>query len=111
MDISFLSRIANLLIQDINTKELTDGIKSILQEFTSVSEFSIYVYDNVTNTIRDCADNWRVIPDDSEIYKAYKDIQGEDFVINSKAYKLPASASGVSFKNRITVCSDSKRNY
>lgn len=98
MNISFLSRIANLLIQDIDTKELTDGIKSILQEFTSVSEFSIYVYDNVTNTIRDCADNWSVIPDDSEIYKAYKDIQGEDFVINSKAYKLPASASGVSFK-------------
>lgn len=82
----------------MNINELIDKVKSIVQEFIALSEFSVYVYDGVTNTIRDCANDWSVIPDDSEIYKAYQDIQGEDFVINSKAYKLPASASGINFK-------------
>ncbi len=98
MDINFLSKISNLLIQEISTEELRDGIKSVLQEYVSLSELSFYIYDSVTNTIRDCADNWSVIPDDSEIYKTYQDIQEEDFVINSKAYKLPSTAGGVNFK-------------
>jgi len=97
-NLHFLSKISDLLSREIDTCELADGIKSLLQELVSVKTLSVYIFDNVTNTIRDCANNWGVIPDDSEVYQAYKNIQGEDFVINSKAFKMPAIASGISFK-------------
>lgn len=96
--LQFLTKISCLLTREIDTCELESAIKSALQEHAAVNKFSIYVFDNVTNTIRSCDSSWSVIPDDSEVYKAYKDIQGEDFVINSKAYKIPASANGISFK-------------
>ena len=96
----FLSKISVLLTGEIDTCELQSVIKSTLQEHAALNKFAIYVFDSVTNTIRSCDSSWSVIPDDSEVYKAYKEIQGEDFIINSKAYKIPASANGISFKIR-----------
>lgn len=97
-NLHFLSKISNLLISEIDTKELADGIKQLLQQIVPVKKLQIFVFDNVTNTMRDSSDNWSVIPDESEIYKVYENIKNEDFVINSKAYKLPALNGGISFK-------------
>lgn len=97
-NLHFLSKISNLLISEIDTKELADGIKQLLQQIVPVKRLQIFVFDNVTNTMRDSSDNWSVIPDESEIYKVYENIKNEDFVINSKAYKLPALNGGISFK-------------
>lgn len=96
----FLSKISVLLTGEIDICELQSVIKSTFQEHAALNKFAIYVFDSVTNTIRSCDSSWSVIPDDSEVYKAYKEIQGEDFIINSKAYKIPASANGISFKIR-----------
>lgn len=97
-NLHFLSKISNLLISEIDTKELADGIKQLLQQIVPVKRLQIYVFDNVTNTMRDSSNNWSVIPDESEIYKIYENLKDEDFVINSKAYKLPALNGGISFK-------------
>lgn len=97
-NLHFLSKISDLLTREIDPQELRDGIKLHLQESVSLKALSIYIFDEVTNTIRDCADNWSVIPDESEVYKAYENLKGEDFVINSKAFKMPALSSGISFK-------------
>lgn len=97
-NLHFLSKISDLLTREIDPQELRDGIKLHLQESVSLKTLSIYIFDEVTNTIRDCADNWSVIPDESEVYKAYENLKGEDFVINSKAFKMPALSSGISFK-------------
>lgn len=97
-NLHFLSKISNLLISEIDTKELADGIKQLLQQIVPVKRLQIFVFDNVTNTMRDSSNNWSVIPDESEIYKVYENLKDEDFVINSKAYKLPALNGGISFK-------------
>lgn len=97
-NLHFLSKISNLLISEIDTKELADGIKQLLQQIVPVKRLQIFVFDNVTNTMRDSSNNWSVIPDESEIYKIYENLKDEDFVINSKAYKLPALNGAISFK-------------
>lgn len=84
-NLHFLSKISNLLISEIDTKELADGIKQLLQQIVPVKRLQIYVFDNVTNTMRDSSNNWSVIPDESKIYKIYENLKDEDFVINSKA--------------------------
>ena len=94
----FLSEVSNLLIKEIDTKELIDGIKNLLKDIVSIKNISIYVFDNITNTLRDCALSWSVIQDDSELYPAFKNIKGEDFIINSKSYKLPNAIGEINFK-------------
>ena len=96
--IQFLIKISDLLAKPIDAGELADGIKQLLQEVAAVKNLYIYVFDNVTNTMRNCAENWNIIPDDSNAYQAFKDIKGEDFIINSKAYKIPAHVGDISFK-------------
>ena len=98
-NLHFLSKISNLLISEIDTKELADGIKQLLQQIVPVKRLQIFVFDNVTNTMRDSSNNWSVIPDESEIYKIYENLKDEDFVINSKAYKLPALNGGICLIN------------
>lgn len=96
--IQFLMKISNLLAKQIDATELADGVKHILQETAPVKNLYIYVFDNVTNTIRNCAENWNIISDDSNAYQAFENIKGEDFIINSKAYKMPAYVGDISFK-------------
>ncbi len=96
--IQFLMKISNLLAKQIDATELADGVKHILQETAPVKNLYIYVFDSVTNTIRNCAENWNIISDDSNAYQAFENIKGEDFIINSKAYKMPAYVGDISFK-------------
>ena len=96
--IQFLMKISNLLAKQIDAAELADGVKHILQETAPVKNLYIYVFDSVTNTIRNCAENWNIISDDSNAYQAFENIKGEDFIINSKAYKMPAYVGDISFK-------------
>ena len=49
-NLHFLSKISNLLISEIDTKELADGIKQLLQQIVPVKRLQIFVFDNVTNT-------------------------------------------------------------
>ncbi len=96
--IQFLIKVSNLLAKPINAGELADGIKQLLLDAVAVKCLRIYVFDNITNTIRNCAENWNIIPDDSSAYQAFENIKGEDFIINSKAYKIPAHVGDISFK-------------
>ncbi len=92
----FLSKVSDILNKEIDAKDLSVKLKSLLDE--SVKELNIYIFDNVTSTIRDCVDNWRILEEDSEIYSLFEQIKGHDFVINSKAYKLPPSVSEMTLK-------------
>ena len=97
-NLQILTRISNLLIQKIDTREFIESIKNLLSEQMSLKNISLYVYDNITNTMRNCAENWNIIPDDSPEYEAFKNIKGEDFIINSKACKIPSHIEELSFK-------------
>ncbi len=94
----FLSKIADVLTKEVNTSELNDELKSVLSGFNGFRDISLYVFDSVTSTMRDCVNSWSILEDDSDVYKSFATIKGYDFVINSKAYKLPAVISDITLK-------------
>ena len=94
----FLAKVADVLTHEVDTSELTEELKTLLKDFAGIKELNIYVYDNVTNTMRDCVNSWCIVEDDSSIYKYFENIKGQDFVINSKAYKLPSVISDITLK-------------
>ena len=96
--LQILIKISELLEKQIDANELAEGVKQFLQEIVAVKNLYIYVFDNITNTIRNAAEGWSVIPDDSGVYKAFSDIKNEDFIINSRAYKMPAHIGDITFK-------------
>ena len=94
----FLSKVADILTEEVDTQTLTYELKKLLTAFDGFKELNLYVFDNITNTMRDCVNSWSIIEDGSDIYKSYESIKGQDFVINSKAYKLPAVISDITLK-------------
>jgi hypothetical protein len=64
----------------------------------------MYIFDNITHTMRDCINSWGIIENDSFIYTAFENIKEHDFVINSKAYKLPAVIGEITLKINSLQC-------
>ena len=93
----FLIKVANILEKDVDTCGLASQIESLLKEIAPAKTLSLYVFDSVTGTIRNCVTDWSVIEDDSEIYNTFEKIKGEDFIINSKAFKLPSVIGEITF--------------
>lgn len=96
--LQFLSDIADILTKESETQALAEGLTVLLKQEISLQSFNIYAYDNVTNTMRDCINSWSIIENTPEIYMAYQNIKEHDFVINSKAYKLPSSLGDITLK-------------
>ena len=94
----FLSQVADVLTKEVSTSELADEMKIILDKFDGFKDINLYIFDSVTNTMRDCINSWSIIDDSSDIYKSFETIKGYDFVINSKAYKLPNVISDITLK-------------
>ena len=88
-DFHFLAKISGILSEKTDTSGLQESIKKCLNEYIEFEKLSIYIFDDVTNTLRYCDECWSIIDDSSEIYDIYESIREHDFVINSKAYKLP----------------------
>ena len=88
-ELHFLAKISEILSGEVDTSGLISGISSVLGGYIGFEKFSVYIFDNVTNTMRGCGGNWNIIEDTSEIYEIFENIKEHDFVINSKAYKLP----------------------
>ena len=97
-ELHFLTKISNILVKEVDTAELALELKTVLETYVKINNLKVFVFDNVTSTMRDCADSWKVIEDDSEIYSAFENIKEHDFVINSKAYRLPPSIGEVTLK-------------
>lgn len=97
-ELHFLTKISDILVKEVDTAELALELKTVLETYVKINNLKVFVFDNVTSTMRDCADGWKVIEDDSEIYSAFENIKEHDFVINSKAYKLPPSIGEVTLK-------------
>ena len=94
----FLSKVADILTKEVDISALNNELKIMLSEFGGFKELKIYVFDSVTNTMRDCINSWSIVEDNDDIYKSFDAIRGHDFVINSKAYKLPAVISDITLK-------------
>lgn len=88
-DFHFLAKISGILSEKTDTSGLQESLKKCLNEYIEFEKLSIYIFDDVTNTLRYCDECWSIIDDSSEIYDIYESIREHDFVINSKAYKLP----------------------
>lgn len=97
-ELHFLTKISDILVKEVDTAELALELKTVLETYVKINNLKVFVFDNVTSTMRDCADSWKVIEDDSEIYSAFENIKEHDFVINAKAYKLPPSIGEVTLK-------------
>ena len=97
-ELHFLTKISDILVKEVDTAELALELKTVLETYVKINNLKVFVFDNVTSTMRDCADSWKVIEDNSEIYSAFENIKEHDFVINSKAYKLPPSIGEVTLK-------------
>lgn len=97
-ELHFLTKISEVLVKEVDTAELALELKTVLETYVKINNLKVFVFDDVTSTMRDCADSWKVIEDDSEIFSAFENIKEHDFVINSKAYKLPPSIGEVTLK-------------
>ena len=97
-ELQFMYKVSEVLAKDFDTPEMALQLKNVLSQYISVKELDLFVYDSVTNTIRNCVESWCIIENSPEIEKAYKDIKDFDFVINGKAYKLPPVISDVVLK-------------
>ena len=97
-ELHFLTKVSEVLVKEVDTTELVGELKTVLETYVKINNLKVFVFDNVTSTMRDCADSWKVIEDDSEIYSAFENIKEHDFVINAKAYKLPPSIGEVTLK-------------
>ena len=102
-ELHFLTKISDILVKEVDTAELALELKTVLETYVKINNLKVFVFDNVTSTMRDCADSWKVIEDNSEIYSAFENIKEHDFVINSKAYKLPPSIGEVTLKVSLLV--------
>ena len=96
--LQFLSKISDILTREVDTSGLAQELTRILNDFSNLKNMNIYVFDNVTNTMRDCINSWTIIENNPELYRIYNEISGYNFVINSKAYKLPPSISDITLK-------------
>ena len=94
----FLSKLSDILIRNLDMQELTQELKVLLGQYIKLKNLNIYVYDNITNTLRDCVNSWCVIENQPNLYKAFDELNEFDFVINSKAYKLPQVISYIKLK-------------
>ena len=97
-NLQFLSNISDILTREVDTLGLSSELKNVLNKFIGLKDLKIYVYDNITNTMRDCLDSWCIIENDENLYKAFENIKEHDFIINSKAYKLPATIGDITLK-------------
>lgn len=100
----FLASAADILIKDLDSSELVGELNGILASCANVNNLSIYVFDPNSSTLRNYANDWCIIDETLEanrkidIYHAYEEIHGNDFVINNKAFKLPQTLGEISFK-------------
>ena len=97
-EFQFLSNISELTTKEIDISELCSELKKIFSEYISFQNLSLYIFDDVTNTLRNCADNWCVIDDKDDAYEAFENLKEHDFVINKKAYKLPPQLGDIKIK-------------
>lgn len=97
-ELHFLSQVSDILTKVQDTVELKDDIQNILNGYCAVCDVNLYVYDCVSDTFRNCAENWSIIEEKQEIYEAFNNIKENDFVINSKAYKLPTVIGDILLK-------------
>ena len=97
-EFQFLSNISELTTKEIDISELCSELKKIFSEYISFQNLSLYIFDDVTNTLRNCADNWCIIDDKDDAYEAFENLKEHDFVINKKAYKLPPQLGDIKIK-------------
>ena len=82
----FLSKTADILVKELDSYDLVKELKELLETYVDLKNFSIYVFDPNTSTMRNYAQNWCVIDEvmnedvKEPIYNAYNDIHGNDFV-------------------------------
>ena len=98
LTLQLLSNISDILTHGIDTLGLANELELTLKKFIGLKNLKIYVYDIVTNTMRDCVESWCIIEDNDNLYNAFECIKNHDFIINSKAYKLPATISDITLK-------------
>lgn len=100
----FLNKTADILIKELDAYELVNELKDVINTYINLRDLNIYVFDPNTSTLRNYAQNWCVIDEvlqcdiKNNIYHAYEEIHGNDFVINNKAFKLPQTIGEISFK-------------
>ena len=97
-DLLFLIKISNLLNKKIDADIFSENLKSLISEYIDVNSLCLYIYDSLTNTVRNCSNGWNIIEEDDNAYKAYLNIKDNDFIINEKAYKLPNTIADITFK-------------
>ena len=95
--IRFLSKISEVLTKDVDISNLFSELKTLLAVY-NVNNLRVYIFDSITNTIRDCTDNWAIIEEENEVYSAFKKIEQNDFIINGKAFKLPNITGDITLK-------------
>ena len=68
-NLNFLSKVSDILTHELDVNELIKELKLVLSDLSELKDINMYVYDSITNTIRDCADAWSIIDDDINHYQ------------------------------------------
>lgn len=103
-NLHFLASTADILIKELDSSTLVEELNLLLSRYVNLKKLCIYVFDPNTSTLRNYAEDWCIIDEvfdpqrKDNIYRAYEEIHGNDFVINNKAFKLPQTLGDISFK-------------
>ena len=95
--LQFLTKVSEILIKELAISDLSFELGRLLEVY-DITKLELYVYDPVTATLRNCADNWAIIDDNPQFYQIYEDVKSSDFAINGKSFKLPSIKSDIKLK-------------
>lgn len=96
--IHILSKAADVLSKDVDLQTLSSMLHIVLNDYVNINKLNTYVYDSVTDTMRNCLQEWCIVNEGDSVYNAYQTVKDHDFVINQKAFNLPNSIGEVNLK-------------
>ena len=102
--LKILTNITETIMPEKSVSKMIINIQNIFASSFNSNKLNIYIFDQESSTMRDCSNNWSIIDDTFDkdkiqfIYKAFEEIKQHDFIINEKAYKLPANISDINIK-------------
>lgn len=103
-ELFFLSEASDILTKKLDISELVKSLQELLTNTIAPCSVNIYIYDSESSTMRDCAQNWSIIDENidndskEKIYNAFNEINNHDFIMNSRAYKLPPNIADINIK-------------
>lgn len=103
-ELNFLKDVASILADTSDTQVLLNSLKTVFSTYFSVNNFSIFIKDESSSTLRDFVKNWIIIEKNkqqelvSNIFNRLKNTHDNGFIVNNKLVKYDSKNSAAFWK-------------